>query len=109
MPRRPKKGKSSSLLLRKLIGKLGPVETSLLRERIVRVCEMSKQDMLMNPDKYKNGIISAGLLEEFYNKCLRELSYENANSAEKTPAKEPATTVQIVQEKESVEEKEVVS
>lgn len=107
MPRRPKKGKSSSLLLRKLVGKMSPIETSLLRERIVRICEMSKQDMLMNPDKYKNGIISAGLLEEFYNKCLKELSYENENSAERNPTAAPTPAVKVVQE--VVEESEVVS
>jgi len=94
MPRRPKKGKSSDLLLRKLIGKLSPIEASLLRERIVRICEMSKQDMLMNPDKYKNSIISSNLLDEFYNKCLTQLSYESKDSAEREPQSAPVPAVE---------------
>jgi len=102
MPRRPKKGKSSSLLLRKLVGKLDPIETSILRERIVKICEISKQDMLLNPDKYSNGIIAPQLLEAFYNKCLRDLSYENENSAERTPTSTPAPAVQVAQESEVV-------
>lgn len=94
MPRRPKKGKSSDLLLRKLIGKLDDIETSLLRERIVKICEMSKQDMILNPDKYKNGIIAPHLLEAFYNKCLTQLSYDNKDSAERQPTATPAPAVQ---------------
>jgi hypothetical protein len=99
MPRRPKKGKSSDLLLRKLIGKLDPIETTLLRERIVRICEMSKQDMLMNPDKYSRGIIASHLLEAFYNKCLAQLSYESRDSAERAPS---TVTEPVVEEKEEL-------
>lgn len=103
MPRRPKKGKSSDLLLRKLIQKLDPIETSLLRERIMRISELSKQDMKLNPDKYKNGIIAPHLLETFYDKCMSTLSYENKDSAEKIPTNNPVPGVQ-----ENVEQKEEV-
>ncbi len=99
MPRRPKKGKSSDLLLRKLIGKLDPIETTLLRERIVKICEMSKQDMLMNPDKYERGIIATHLLEGFYNKCLTQLSFDNKDSAERAPS---VVTEPVVEQKEEV-------
>lgn len=104
MPRRPKKGKSSDLLLRKLIGKLDHIETSLLRERIVKICEMGKQDMILNPDKYKYGIISPTLLESFYDKCLYQLSYDNKDSAEKNPTNMNGPEFQ----KEQKEQKEVV-
>lgn len=98
MPRRPKKGKSSDLLLRKLIGKLDPIETTLLRERIVKICEMSKQDMLMNPDKYERGIIAPHLLETFYNKCLTQLSYDSKDSAERGPSSVPVPASEVKKE-----------
>lgn len=106
MPRRPKKGKSSDLLLRKLIQKLDIVETSLLRERIMKICEISKQDMLLNPDKYKNGIVAPQLLESFYDKCMTTLSYDNKDSAEKAPSSTPTPSVEQKVE-EVVEQKEV--
>lgn len=93
MPRRPKKGKSSSLLLRKLVASLDPVEASLMRERIMRICELGKHDMKMHPEKYEHGIIAPNLLDSFYTRCMTHLSYENEHSAEKEPpAKEAKAT-----------------
>jgi hypothetical protein len=62
--------------------------------------------MLMNPDKYKNGIIAPHLLEGFYNKCLSQLSYENKDSAERVPNSTPAPGVE---EKKEEKEELVVS
>ena len=69
MPRRPKKGKSPSLLMRKLIANLSSVEAAIVRERLLTICEQTKHDMELFPDKYKNGFIAPGLLHE----CMKKV------------------------------------
>jgi hypothetical protein len=84
MPRRPKKGKSASLLIRNLVKELNPLELTVLRERILHICEMTKQDIVMNPKKYERHIISPDLIVNCMNKCISGLEYEK-----ETPKKNP--------------------
>jgi hypothetical protein len=76
MPRRPKKGKSASLLIRNLIKDLNPLELTILRERMLHVCEITKQDITMNPKKYERHIISPDLIVNVMDKCITGLGYE---------------------------------
>jgi hypothetical protein len=85
MPRRPKKGKSSSLLIRKLVKELNPIESAILRERILFVSEMTKQDILANPSKYERGIIAKGLLESTLDKIITGLQSDVQTGAENNP------------------------
>lgn len=87
MPRRPKKGKSASLLMRNLIKELNPLELTILRERIVHVCEITRQDITMNPKKYERHIISPDLIVNVMNKCIEGLGYEEEAKKAKTEIK----------------------
>lgn len=87
MPRRPKKGKSNSLLLRKLIQSLDPIEAALVRERLFQIADVTKKDLTENPDKYKNGIVTPKLIEGTMDKVLTGLAYEDPKPKEEKPAK----------------------
>jgi hypothetical protein len=76
MPRRPKKGKSASLLIRNLVKELNPLELTVLRERILHICEMTKQDIVLNPKKYERHIISPDLILNCMDKVITGLDFE---------------------------------
>lgn len=99
MPRRPKKGKSNSLLLRKLVQSLDPTEAALVRERLFQTADSMKKDLTENPDKYKNGIITPKLIEGAMDKVLTTLAYESDNPKEKKPHKIKKT---VAKEKEAI-------
>ena len=77
MPRRPKKGKSTSLLIRNMIKNMDDVQLALVRERLLHVAEMTLSDLKLNPHKYKNGIIAPGLIESTMQKINKGLAYES--------------------------------
>ena len=83
MPRRPKKGKSASLLIRNLIKELNPLELTIVRERILHICEVTKQDIVMNPKKYERHIISPDLIVSCMDKCITGLGYEEVPKIKK--------------------------
>ena len=83
MPRRPKKGKSPSLLIRNLVKELNPLELAVLRERVLHICEMTKQDIVMNPKKYERHIISPALIVSCMDKCITGLAYEEETTKKK--------------------------
>ena len=83
MPRRPKKGKSPSLQIRNLIKDLNHVELALLRERVLHICEISKQDIVINPKKYERHIISPDLIVNVMDKCITGLKYEESPKVKK--------------------------
>ena len=76
MARRPKKGKSNSLLLRNLIKNMDNTQLALVRERLLKIAEMTLQDMKDKPHIYKNSIISPGLLESYGKKKYTDAIYE---------------------------------
>jgi hypothetical protein len=94
MPRRPKKGKTPNLLMRKLIQNLSPIESAIIRERLLNICENTKGDMELFPEKYERGIIASRLLMECMDKCINGLLYEDERSAKEEARKK------ILQEKE---------
>lgn len=104
MPRRPKKGKSASLLMRNLIKDLNPLELTILRERIVHVCEITRQDITMNPKKYERHIISPDLIVNVMNKCIEGLGYEEETKKVKTEIKvAEKEVIEIAEERELIE------
>jgi hypothetical protein len=83
MPRRPKKGKSASLLFRNLLKDLNPLELTVLRERVLHICEITKQDIVINPKKYERHIISPDLIVNVMDKCITGLKYEESPKVKK--------------------------
>jgi hypothetical protein len=83
MPRRPKKGKSPSLQIRNLIKDLNHVELALLRERVLHICELTLQDLKLNPHKWNRGFIAPALVESTMDKCIRGLSSEEEVKSKK--------------------------
>ena len=83
MPRRPKKGKSASLLIRNLVKDLNPLELTVLRERVLHVCEMTKQDIVLNPKKYERHIISPDLILNCMDKVITGLDFEKETPKKK--------------------------
>lgn len=81
MPRRPKKGKSTSLLMRNLIKELNPLELTVLRERIVHICEVTRQHILLNPENYVN--VPTSLIISSVEKTISILSYDDEIQLEK--------------------------
>jgi hypothetical protein len=84
MPRRPKKGKSPSLLIRNLIKDLNEIETAVLRDKILKVAEMTKSDLKLNADKYNKGIISPHIIESTMDKTIKGLAYEEPKKVKKS-------------------------
>ena len=83
MPRRPKKGKSPSLQIRNLIKDLNHVELALLKERVLHICELTLQDLKLNPHKWNRGFIAPALVESTMDKCIRGLSSEEEVKSKK--------------------------
>jgi hypothetical protein len=83
MPRRPKKGKSASLLIRNLVKDLNPLELTVLRERVLHICEMTKQDIVLNPKKYERHIISPDLIVNVMDKVITGLDFEKETPKKK--------------------------
>lgn len=102
MPRRPKKGKSPSLQIRNLVKELNPVELALLRERILHICELTKQDMKMNPHKWANGFIAPGLVESTMEKCIKALNTDDDTKAKKNKITVKTETIIVNEEVEVV-------
>ena len=51
-------------------------QLALVRERLLKIAEMTLQDMKDKPHIYKNSIISPGLLESTMQKIQKGLTYD---------------------------------
>lgn len=80
--------------MRKLLQKLTPVESAIVRERMLTICESTKGDIELFPEKYGNGIIAPTLLLDTMNKCIEGLLYEDERSTREEAKKK------MLQEKE---------
>jgi hypothetical protein len=103
MPRRPKKGKSPSLQIRNLIKDLNHVELALLRERILHICELTQQDLKLNPHKWNRGFIAPALVESTMDKCIKGLSSEEEVKAKKNKINITTETIIVNNQVEEVE------
>jgi hypothetical protein len=100
MPRRPKKGKSPSLQIRNLVKDLNHIELALLRERILHVCELTKQDMKLNPHKWARGFIAPELIEATMDKCIKGLNTDEDIKAKKNKVNVTTETIVVNNEVE---------
>jgi hypothetical protein len=103
MPRRPKKGKSPSLQIRNLIKDLNHVELALLRERVLHICELTLQDLKLNPHKWNRGFIAPALVESTMDKCIKGLSSEEEVKSKKNKINITTETVIVEGKPEEVE------
>jgi hypothetical protein len=103
MPRRPKKGKSPSLQIRNLIKDLNHVELALLRERVLHICELTLQDLKLNPHKWNRGFIAPALVESTMDKCIRGLSSEEEVKSKKNKINITTETIIVNGQVEEVE------
>ena len=108
MPRRPKKGKSPSLQIRNLVKDLNHIELALLRERILHICELTKQDLKLNAHKWARGFIAPELVEATMDKCIKGLTSEEDVKAKKNKVNITTETVIVEGKAEEVEVEEVI-
>jgi hypothetical protein len=76
MPRRPKKGKSPSLLIRNLVKELNPIELTILRSSMLMNAKQTIIDIKSNPEKYKRSVFTPEVIESTMDKCQSILEYE---------------------------------
>ena len=72
-----KKNQTNEGLLRKLISTNSPLENALLRERIIKVMEMTIEDMKENPDTWRKGFIAESLIVDLSNNVNKIIGFNN--------------------------------
>ena len=72
-----KKNKTNEELLRKLIRTNSPMENALLRERIIKVMELTIEDMGKNPDECRKGFIAESLILDLSNNVNKIIGFNN--------------------------------
>lgn len=72
-----KKNQTNEQLLRKLISTNSPMENALLRERIIKVMEMTIEDMKENPDTWRKGFIAESLIVDLSNNVNKIIGFNN--------------------------------
>ena len=72
-----KKNPTNEQLLRKLIATNSPMENALLRERIIKVMEMTIEDMKENPDTWRKGFIAESLIVDLSNNVNKIIGFNN--------------------------------
>ena len=72
-----KKNKTNEQLLRKLISTNSPMENAILRERIIKVMEMTIEDMKENPDTWRKGFIAESLIVALSNNVNKIIGFNN--------------------------------
>ena len=72
-----KKNQTNEQLLRKLISSNSPMENALLRERIIKVMEITIEDMEKNPDTWRKGFIAESLIVSLSNNVKKIIDFNN--------------------------------
>lgn len=72
-----KKNQTNEQLLRKLISTNSPMENALLRERIIKVMELTIEDMEKNPDGWRKGFIAESLIVDLSNNVNKIIGFNN--------------------------------
>ena len=72
-----KKNQTNEQLLRKLISSNSPMENAILRERIIKVMEMTIEDMKENPDTWRKGFIAESLIVDLSNNVNKIIGFNN--------------------------------
>jgi hypothetical protein len=72
-----KKNQTNEQLLRKLISANSPMENALLRERIIKVMELTIEDMGKNPNEWRKGFIAESLIVDLSNNVNKIIGFNN--------------------------------
>ena len=72
-----KKNQTNEQQLRKLISTNSPMQNALLRERIIKVMEITIEDMEKNPDTWRKGFIAESLIVELSNNVKKIIDFNN--------------------------------
>jgi hypothetical protein len=72
-----KKNQTNEQLLRKLISTNSPMQNALLRERIIKVMEITIEDMEKNPHTWRKGFIAESLIVELSNNVKKIIDFNN--------------------------------
>ena len=72
-----KKNQTNEQLLRKLISSNSPMENALLRERIIKIMELTVEDIKKNPDGWRKGFIAESLIVDLSNNVNKIIGFDN--------------------------------
>jgi hypothetical protein len=68
------KHKTNEQLLRALLKDLGPVESAILRERLLKVAALTLQSIEQQPEAYANGFVHVSLFRSVCDKINQHLT-----------------------------------
>lgn len=71
------KVKTNDDMLIELIKSNSPMENALLRERIVKIMEITIDDIETNPDKWNKGFIAPSLYVTLNNNVVKTIGFNN--------------------------------
>lgn len=72
------KPKTSIQKLKSLINDLEPIEGALVQERIIKIFEMTENDINENPENWERCIISPSLFLMINEKVKKHIGYEKS-------------------------------
>ena len=72
-----KKNLTNDQKLIKLIKTNSPMENALLRERIVKIMEITIEDIRENPDTWRRGFIAESLIVDLSNNVNKIIGFNN--------------------------------
>jgi len=71
-----KKQTTNEQAFKNLIKALHPFELALLRERVLKIMEMTEQDIKDNPEKWRDGMISPNLYTGIAEQVKQHLGFD---------------------------------
>lgn len=69
--------KTNDQMLKQLLEEITPMEAALLRERIVKIMEITENSINNEPEKWKNNFIHPNAYKELNKKIQACLGFEN--------------------------------
>ncbi len=71
------KTKTNEQMIKALLKDLNTMETAILRERIVKIFEMTEDAIKENPDSFKNPIIHYSIYNHVADKVTKHMGFNN--------------------------------
>ncbi len=68
------KNKTNEQRLKKLISANHPLHNALLIERVLKIVEITRNDMKENPKDYEKGIVPISLIQDLFSNIDKHLS-----------------------------------
>ncbi len=72
-----KKIQNNDQMLKALLKALTPLETALLRERLVTICQMTKKGIEQEPEKWQNSFVHKDIYLALVNKVEDNIGFGN--------------------------------